>query len=151
MIEGMADHVRRTIQETGQQMIVYVPVTDTDQFLNAIAYLIRRLDENTGPRNFLRHLNRLETRSRSWDFLTRHFLSSVKLTARPAGNPHRTQNRSTETFSKKMGTYHENEFKNEPNTDWSLAVNRQWRKASDAGGKKTQTIDRLKSRWLLRT
>jgi RHH-type proline utilization regulon transcriptional repressor/proline dehydrogenase/delta 1-pyrroline-5-carboxylate dehydrogenase len=126
MIEGMANHVRRTIQETGQQLIVYVPVADNEQFLNAIAYLIRRLDENTGPKNFLRHLNRLETGSRSWDFLTRHFLSSVKLTARPAGNPHRTQNRSTETFSKKMGTYHENEFKNEPNTDWSLAVNRQW-------------------------
>ncbi len=25
MIEGMANHVRRTIQETGQELIVYVP------------------------------------------------------------------------------------------------------------------------------
>ena len=87
MIEGMANHVRRTIQETGQEMIVYVPVADKDQFLNAIAYLIRRLDENTGPKNFLHHLNRLKTRSHSWDFLTRHFLSSIKLMAQPAGNP----------------------------------------------------------------
>jgi RHH-type proline utilization regulon transcriptional repressor/proline dehydrogenase/delta 1-pyrroline-5-carboxylate dehydrogenase len=126
MIEGMANHVRRTIQETGQQLIVYVPVADKDQFLNAIAYLIRRLDENTGPQNFLRHLNRLRTRSRSWDFLTRHFLSSLKLKAQPAKNPHRTQNRISETFPEKMGTYHENEFKNEPNTDWSLAANRRW-------------------------
>jgi RHH-type proline utilization regulon transcriptional repressor/proline dehydrogenase/delta 1-pyrroline-5-carboxylate dehydrogenase len=126
MIEGMANHVRRTIQETGQQLIVYAPVADKDQFLNAIAYLIRRLDENTGTKNFLRHLNQLETRSRSWDFLTRHFLSSMKLPTRPAANPHRTQNRMTETFPEKMGTYHQNEFKNEPNTDWSLAANRRW-------------------------
>ena len=126
MIEGMANHVRRTIQETGREIIVYVPVSDKDQFLNAIAYLVRRLDENTGPQNFLRHLNHLKTRSRSWDFLTRHFLSSIKLKAQPAKTPHRTQNRMTETFSEKMGTYHDTEFRNEPNTDWSLSANRRW-------------------------
>ncbi len=128
MIEGMANHIRRTIQESGQELIVYVPVAGKSQFLNAIAYLIRRLDENTGPKNFLGHLNQLKARSHSWDFLTRQFLSSVRLTARPARNPHRVQNRITETFPAKMGTYHENEFKNEPNTDWSLAANRRWAK-----------------------
>lgn len=128
MIEGMANHIRRTIQETGQQLIVYVPVAGKDQFLNAIAYLIRRLDENTGPKNFLRHLYHLKTRSRSWDFLTRHFLSSLKLKAQPAETPHRTQNRNAEIFPAKMGTYHEAEFRNEPNTDWSLAANRRWAK-----------------------
>jgi RHH-type proline utilization regulon transcriptional repressor/proline dehydrogenase/delta 1-pyrroline-5-carboxylate dehydrogenase len=126
MIEGMANHLRRTIQETGQQLIVYVPVADRNQFLNAIAYLIRRLDENTGSQNFLRHLNQIKTRSRSWDFLIRHFLSSVKRKAQPAPNPHRIQNRLTEAFPARMGTYYENEFKNEPNTDWSLAANRRW-------------------------
>jgi RHH-type proline utilization regulon transcriptional repressor/proline dehydrogenase/delta 1-pyrroline-5-carboxylate dehydrogenase len=74
----------------------------------------------------LRHLNHLKTRSRSWDFLTRHFLSSVKLKAQPAKTRHRTQNRIIEGFSKKMGTYHDTEFRNEPNTDWSLAANRRW-------------------------
>ena len=48
------------------------------------------------------------------------------LMARPARNPHRTQNRITENFEKKTGTYHDAEFKNEPNTDWSLAANRRW-------------------------
>jgi len=128
MIEGMANHVRRTIQETGQEMIVYIPIAGKDQFLNAIAYLIRRLDENTGPKNFLHHLIRLKTRSRSWDYLTRHFLSSIELMAQPAGNPHRTQNRITEAYPAKMGTYYDAEFKNEPNTDWSLAANRRWAK-----------------------
>jgi len=124
MIEGMANHIRRTVQETGQEMIVYVPVADRTQFLNAIAYLIRRLDENTAPKNFLRHLNNLQTGS--WDFLTRHFLSSLKLKQQPARYPHRNQNRLTETFTGRIGTYYENAFKNEPNTDWSLAANRRW-------------------------
>jgi len=128
MIEGMANHLRRTLQETGQQLIVYVPVADRNQFLNSIAYLIRRLDENAGSQNFLRHLNQIQikTRSRSWDLLTRHFLSSIKRKAQPAQNPHRIQNRLTEAFPAQMGTYYENEFKNEPNTDWSLAANRRW-------------------------
>jgi RHH-type proline utilization regulon transcriptional repressor/proline dehydrogenase/delta 1-pyrroline-5-carboxylate dehydrogenase len=137
MIEGMANHVRRTIQETGQEMTIYVPVADKDRFLSAIAYLIRRLDENTGPKNFLRHLNHLKTRSHSWDFLTRHFLSSIKLKAQPAKTPHRTQDRITESFPEKMGSYHDTEFRNEPNTDWSLEVNRRWSESIRRNWKKS--------------
>ena len=126
MIEGMANHVRRTIQETGQDLVVYAPVTTKEQFIHAIAYLIRRLDENTGPKNFLRNVNRLQTHKRSWQFLTDHFKSSIRHKNLTAGRPHRIQNRLTETFPDKMGTYFEAQFKNEPNTDWSLAPNRQW-------------------------
>ena len=126
MIEGMANHVRRTIQETGQELVVYAPVATQKQFIHAIAYLIRRLAENTGPKNFLRHLNLLQTHKRSWQFLTGHFKSSIKHKNRSAGLPHRNQNRLTEKFSAKMGPYFEAQFKNEPNTDWSLAANRQW-------------------------
>ncbi|MCP4628360.1 MAG: bifunctional proline dehydrogenase/L-glutamate gamma-semialdehyde dehydrogenase [bacterium] len=103
MIDGMANHVRRTIQETGQELVVYAPVATQKQFIHAIAYLIRRLDENTGPRNFLRHLNQLQTHKRSWQFLTGHFKSSIKHKKQSAGLPHRNQNRLTEKFSDKMG------------------------------------------------
>jgi len=126
MIEGMANHVRRTIQETGQELVVYAPVATRRQFMHAIAYLIRRLDENTGPENFLQHLNRLQTNKKSWQFLTNRFKSSIKHKRQPAGLPHRRQNRLTEKLADKMGTYFEAQFKNEPNTDWSLASNRQW-------------------------
>jgi len=47
MLEGMADHVRRAIQESGEQVVLYAPVATKDNFINAIGYLIRRLDENT--------------------------------------------------------------------------------------------------------
>jgi RHH-type proline utilization regulon transcriptional repressor/proline dehydrogenase/delta 1-pyrroline-5-carboxylate dehydrogenase len=129
MIEGMANHVRRAIRETGQEIVVYAPVATREQFIHAIAYLIRRLDENTGPKNFLRHLNQLQTGEGSWQFLTRHFKSSVKQMRRPAGMPHRCQDRLTEKFSDKSGTYFDAQFKNEPNTDWSLAPNRRWAEA----------------------
>ena len=141
MIEGMANHVRRTIQETGQQLIVYVPVADKDQFLNAIAYLIRRLDENTGSKNFLRHLNRLKTRSRSWDFLTRHFLSSMKLKAQPAKTPHRTQNRITETFPKKWVPTTKTSSETNPTRIGPWWPTAGGRTISGAGGKKIrQTV-----------
>ena len=126
MIEGMANHVRRAIQETGQEMVLYVPVANRNQFINAIGYLIRRLDENTGEKNFLRHLNRLETNSASWRFLADHFKASIRQKDRPAKTPHRIQNRLTEKFPENMGADYQGEFKNEPNTDWSLAANRDW-------------------------
>lgn len=126
MIEGMANHVRRTIQETGQKLVVYAPMANKEQFIYAIAYLIRRLDENTGPMNFLRHINQLKTDDRAWQFLTNHFSASIKQKEQAATVPHRLQNRLTESFSKKSGTFFDAEFKNEPNTDWSLAANRKW-------------------------
>jgi len=143
MIEGMANHIRRAIQETGNQLVVYVPVATKDQFTNAIAYLIRRLDENTGPRNFLRQVNRLRPQTPAWQSLAGHFRKSVKIKAQIAENPHRFQNRLTERFSNKAGTYHTGEFKNEPATDWSLAANRKWAQEIRKKWKKTATDEAL--------
>ncbi len=59
MLEGMANHQRRAISDKAVPMLLYAPACNRDGFLNAIGYLIRRLDENTGPQNFLRHTYRL--------------------------------------------------------------------------------------------
>jgi RHH-type proline utilization regulon transcriptional repressor/proline dehydrogenase/delta 1-pyrroline-5-carboxylate dehydrogenase len=126
MIEGMANHLRRAIEQTGQQIVVYAPVAGDDQFINAIAYLIRRLDENTGKINFLRHLNTLRTGTKAWKLLKDHFVASVQQKDHAGVNPHRVQSRINETFPEKTGTFYEAEFKNEPNTDWSLKPNRKW-------------------------
>ena len=126
MIEGMANHVRRAIQETGQDVVVYTPVATKTQFIHAIAYLIRRLDENTGPQNFLRHLNQSKTDTRSWEFLKSHFRSSIKQKSQAAALPHRNQNRLAENFPNRTGTFYETDFKNEANTDWTLKANRAW-------------------------
>jgi RHH-type proline utilization regulon transcriptional repressor/proline dehydrogenase/delta 1-pyrroline-5-carboxylate dehydrogenase len=126
MIEGMANHVRRAVAETGLDLLAYAPVAEDRHFINAVAYLIRRLDENTGPRNFLRHLNRLRTGSPPWHMLADQFRASVRRTPTLDARSHRSQNRLEETFPREGGTYHEGEFRNEPDTDWSLAANRTW-------------------------
>ena len=35
-------------------MLLYCPAATKEEFQNAVAYLVRRLDENTAPENFLR-------------------------------------------------------------------------------------------------
>ncbi|MCK8603969.1 bifunctional proline dehydrogenase/L-glutamate gamma-semialdehyde dehydrogenase [Desulfoferrobacter suflitae] len=129
MLEGMADHVRRAIQELGEQVVLYAPVATKENFINAIGYLIRRLDENTAEENFMRYLPKLKTDSRAWSFLKEQFIASCKHKDRASKAPHRIQNRSNETFSETMGTFYTGEFRNEPDTDWSLAPNRKWAEA----------------------
>ncbi len=136
MLEGMADHVRRAICETSGDMLLYAPVATNDQFISAIAYLIRRLDENTSEENFLRYACDLRTDSREWAFLKEQFLQSLDYKDKSPTAPNRTQDRSQEKFSVKTGTYYQGEFSNEADTDWSLAANRHWAEAIRAKWKK---------------
>ena len=129
MLEGMADHVRRAIQETREEVVLYAPVATKDNFINAIAYLMRRLDENTAEENFMRYSPNLETDSEEWAFLKEQFIASYKQKDKAGKTPHRVQDRTQETFPEKMGTFYEGEFSNEPDTDWSLAPNRKWAEA----------------------
>ncbi|MEW6265826.1 MAG: bifunctional proline dehydrogenase/L-glutamate gamma-semialdehyde dehydrogenase [Thermodesulfobacteriota bacterium] len=129
MLEGMADHVRRAIQETAQEMVLYGPVATKDQFISAIAYLIRRLDENTAEDNFLRYAANLKVDSPPWRFLKEQFLASLGHKHLTGRKPHRTQDRNIETFSSTIGTLARGEFSNEPDTDFSLPANRRWAEA----------------------
>ncbi len=144
MLEGMADHVRRAIQESTGDMLLYAPVATRDQFINAIAYLIRRLDENTAEENFLRHSFNLKTDSKAWDFLKDQFVKSYRHRELAPKAPRRSQNRLTETFTGKRlgaGSFYSGEFTNEADTDWALepsriwakAIRDKWKKVSDGG------------------
>ena len=55
MLEGMADHVWHAQSKLGNHVILYTPVVKDEHFLNAVSYLVRRMDENTAPDNFLTH------------------------------------------------------------------------------------------------
>jgi len=54
MLEGMANAEAKAIVERGHSVLLYAPVTQRDDFASAVAYLVRRLDENTAPENYLR-------------------------------------------------------------------------------------------------
>jgi RHH-type proline utilization regulon transcriptional repressor/proline dehydrogenase/delta 1-pyrroline-5-carboxylate dehydrogenase len=126
MLEGMADHMRRALSEMSGEVLLYAPVAAKEEFINAIAYLIRRLDENTAGENFLRYAPGLRTDSPEWQHLEEQFRASLKLMDRVGSEPHRIQDRRAEQFPEQLGTFHENEFRNEADTDWSLAGNQAW-------------------------
>ncbi|WP_425613426.1 bifunctional proline dehydrogenase/L-glutamate gamma-semialdehyde dehydrogenase [Anatilimnocola sp. NA78] len=128
MLEGMANHQRRALLERTQQLLLYAPACRKEEFLNAIGYLIRRLDENTGPENFLGHAFRLKVGSEEWRMLEHSFRESFR--TRIAAHPRRKQNRIEEEASSNLQAPRPempwNQFENEPDTDWSLPVNAKW-------------------------
>ena len=88
-------------------------------------------------KNFLRHSFDLKPGSETWAFLQAQFEASCDHMEKAGRTSHRIQNRMKETFSEKMGTFHEREFHNTPDTDWSLAANRVWAEAVRNKWKKT--------------
>lgn len=124
MLEGMANHQRRALVERHGDMLLYAPACRREEFLHAIGYLIRRLDENTGPENFLSHAFKLTPGSDEWKTLECGFRTSCQVTVSDA--PRRTQDRNTERFDLPRAETDWRAFVNEPDTDWSLPQNSRW-------------------------
>ncbi len=53
MLEGMANAEALALARSGETVLLYTPATRRDDFAAAVAYLVRRLDENTSPENYL--------------------------------------------------------------------------------------------------
>ncbi len=122
MLLGMAPaQARATLRRTGS-VLLYAPVVDDSDFDAAIAYLVRRLDENTGPENFLRHILSLEAGSAEFDEQARRFRDAVHARHQVSTGPRRTQNRGVQASP----TPSDAPFRNEPDTDFALADNRRW-------------------------
>ncbi len=124
MLEGMANHQRRALLNHTKRLLLYAPACRQEDFLNAIGYLIRRLDENTGPENFLGHAFRLTVGSDEWQLLERGFRESLVTAA--SDEPRRTQDRRTEAFPEPQPERPWADFDNEPDTDWCLEQNAAW-------------------------
>jgi len=54
MLEGMANAEALAVTQSGHQVLLYAPVTRANDFASAVAYLVRRLDENTSDENYLK-------------------------------------------------------------------------------------------------
>lgn len=138
MLEGMADHIRRVVQKLTGDILLYCPVATKAEFQHAIAYLIRRLDENTGSENFLRHVFGLRPGTESWDHQTALFSSSCQEMDKVSAEPRRRQNRMAHSAPHEFSA----PFDNEADTDFSLPQNRKWAQAI-AHTWKTPTIQPL--------
>jgi RHH-type proline utilization regulon transcriptional repressor/proline dehydrogenase/delta 1-pyrroline-5-carboxylate dehydrogenase len=122
MLEGMADSIRRIIHYLTQNVLLYCAVATKQDFQSAIAYLIRRLDENTGHHNFLRHMFNLYVGTEDWDVQTEFFLDSFKHIETASLGPNRKQNR----YDPSPLLSPLDSFENEPDTDFSLPIHIQW-------------------------
>jgi RHH-type proline utilization regulon transcriptional repressor/proline dehydrogenase/delta 1-pyrroline-5-carboxylate dehydrogenase len=125
MLEGMAGPLRRVVHKLSNDILLYCPIATKDDFHNAIAYLIRRLDENTGHDNFLRAVFGLKPNTPEWDTQVALFKQSFEEQKELSFLPRRTQNRNTSPESLDAQA----PFDNEADTDFSLAPNRVWVKS----------------------
>jgi RHH-type proline utilization regulon transcriptional repressor/proline dehydrogenase/delta 1-pyrroline-5-carboxylate dehydrogenase len=150
MLEGMANHQRRALFELTGNMLLYAPACRQEDFTNAIGYLVRRLDENTGPDNFLRHAFNIEVDSPAWRALEEQFVAAFQAMETVSSAPRRTQDRQRESqesrvtsqepesqesrvksqepnpSGSRLSTLDSRLFRNEPDTDWSLVQNGEW-------------------------
>ena len=105
MLEGMAPPQARAVARRRRRLLLYTPVVTAEDFDVGIAYLFRRLDENTAPENFLRHavhaarrlarVRRARRRASAGAVAERH----ARVTPAPRGQGRRPSRRSTPSRS----------------------------------------------------
>ena len=122
MLEGMADPIRRVVQAVSTDMLLYCPAATNDDFASAIAYLVRRLDENTAPENFLRHAFDLSPGSPAFESQSTLFVQACLSAAHTSTTSRRSQDRTQPTTRSELVA----PYRGEESTDWTSAANRMW-------------------------
>jgi len=125
MLEGMAPALAKAVARRAGGLLLYAPVVRRGDFESAVAYLVRRFDENTAPDNFLAHLPSLSPSSLAWEDQRARFEVSVARRLLPASAPRRTaQLASVPLREPRAGGVQRRPFANASDTDFSLAANR---------------------------
>jgi RHH-type transcriptional regulator, proline utilization regulon repressor / proline dehydrogenase / delta 1-pyrroline-5-carboxylate dehydrogenase len=132
LLEGMADPLRRTLQSVTDQVLLYCPIVEPGSMQTAIAYLMRRLDENTAPENFLRNSFGMHLGDASWQqererfeqaFVGRHELPSAARRRQDRGREVDPRAARIVAVSAERNA---GPFGNEPDTDFTFAANRRF-------------------------
>ena len=122
MLEGMAPAQARAVRDAAGSLLLYAPVVEKADREASIAYLSRRLDENSGPDNFLRSLFDLTPDSPTWERERERFRASLDRQGDIETTSHRDQDRRTERLTFPTdGT-----FTNVADTDFTTPGNRAW-------------------------
>ena len=129
MLEGMSESARLAIKEISGEVILYAPTAKKEQFTNAIAYLVRRLDENTGVENFIRYSFGLKVGSPAWETQKQKFIDAFDNAKNLFIGSKRNQNRLTEQWKTyEGGSFFTGKFHGEADTDFILTPNKEWAK-----------------------
>ncbi|MBR1520641.1 MAG: proline dehydrogenase family protein [Bacteroidaceae bacterium] len=143
MLEGMANHVWRAQKKLGNHVILYTPVVKKEHFLNAISYLVRRMDENTAPDNFLTHSFSLKPNTKEWKELEQQFINAYNMKDTLDHTPTRTQDRNKPY----EGQEPQDEMLNEPDTDFDRFCNQEWVEKIFAKWQSKGTMSGEKAEW----
>ena len=112
MLEGMAPAQARCVNAAADGLLLYAPVAAPRDIDSSIAYLSRRLDENTSPDNFLRALFTLQLGSPEFVEQANRFRASV------------AARHTVSTTSNRLATDRpdpQGAFFNEPDSDFTMA------------------------------
>lgn len=122
MLEGMALPQSRAVRNDAGNLLLYSPIVEQSERDASIAYLSRRLEENSSPENFLRALFDITPGSPQWHEQAERFRASVFERHSITGEPRRSQDRNAPVDRFPVdGSFH-----NVPDTDFTVAANRAW-------------------------
>ncbi|HVM54054.1 MAG TPA: bifunctional proline dehydrogenase/L-glutamate gamma-semialdehyde dehydrogenase [Acidimicrobiales bacterium] len=117
MLEGMAPAQAEAVRDEAGGILLYAPVVKRTERDSAIAYLVRRLEENAAPDNFLRALfegaDLAAERAR--------FVEAVERSATVSTEPRRSAAR----VGHDRGRHLDGPFVNEPDLDFTQRANRE--------------------------
>ncbi len=122
MLEGMAPAHAAAVKARAGSILLYSPIVGHDDFPAAIAYLVRRLDENTAPENFLTALFEIAPGNAVFRDQANRFAVAWRDRRSIDRRTRRTQDRRQPPAPIDAAT----PFVNEADTDFTRPVNREW-------------------------
>lgn len=140
MLQGMAAEQSAAVAEDVGHVLLYVPAVRPEEFDVAVAYLVRRLEENSENENFISGIFDIEPGNEIFRREQDRFRASVEELLEEgldigagedvAPSAHRLQDRSQEAEGRETGYQGhqplDEEFRNEPDTDISVPANQEW-------------------------
>ncbi len=130
MLAGMASTQAKAIKEDVGSVLFYVPVVNPKEYDVAIAYLVRRLEENASSANFMSSLFELNSNETVLNREKQRFHKALSKVFKIPTTARRQQNRLTETKEEltELMTDENGQwtFNNTPDSDPSLLANVKW-------------------------
>ena len=125
MLQGMAPEAAEAVRDLLGAVLLYTPVVAAADFEAAIAYLARRLEENTTEGNFLRSVFDLDPSAPAWQAERARFEAAVDASPFVDTAPRRRQDRQVPP-PPVPAPRTPADFENAPDTDLALPANRRW-------------------------
>ena len=113
MLEGMANAEALAIKKKIGSVLLYSPITSNSEFPAAVAYLVRRLDENTSEENYLKASFNMKVGNKQFNLQKQRFVEAVHM----ATTVNITSHRRADHNRLRAELFQKNIFINQANRD----------------------------------